>query len=215
VIPLYNETDNVELLYQAICDSLDVTRYQFEMIFVDDGSEDGTLLKLESLIQRDPRVRVLRLRRNSGQTVAMRVGIEHSRGEIIVTLDGDLQNDPCDIPVLVSKINEGYDLVTGWRKNRQDRFVSRKLPSLVANWLISRFLGISTHDLGCTLKAYRASLIRQIPLYSDLHRFIPAVCSMASTRIAEVVVRHHPRRHGQTKYGISRTGRVLLDVLTE
>jgi len=156
----------------------------------------------------------LRLHSNIGQTVAMRVGIDHAQGKVIVTLDGDLQNDPRDIPVLVSKIHEGYDLVTGWRKNRQDPLISRKLPSLVANLCISRFLGISTHDLGCTLKAYRAELIQQIPLYSDLHRFIPVVCTMASTRIDEVVVRHHPRRYGQTKYGILRTGRVLLDVLT-
>ncbi|MEO2047686.1 MAG: glycosyltransferase family 2 protein [Pirellulales bacterium] len=214
VIPVYNEMDNVELLHQAICECLGTAKYRFEIIFVDDGSDDDTLLKLKSLVQLDSHVRVLQMRRNFGQTVAMRVGIEHVRGDIIVTLDGDLQNDPRDIPMLISRINEGFDLVVGWRKNRQDRFASRKLPSLVANWCIRRFLGISTHDLGCTLKAYRTELIRRVPLYSDLHRFIPAVCSMASTRIDEVVVRHHPRRYGTTKYGISRTGRVLLDMLT-
>lgn len=214
VIPLYNEMDNVEPLYQAISDCLNVTEYNFELIFVDDGSEDHTLPKLETVIRRDPRVRVLRLLRNFGQTAAMQIGIEHARGEIIVTLDGDLQNDPRDIPLLVSKVKEGYDLVTGWRRDRKDRFVSRRLPSLVANWCISRFLGLSGHDLGCTLKAFRAELIHRIPLYSDLHRFIPAICSMASTRIEEVIVRHHPRRHGKTKYGISRTWRVVLDALT-
>lgn len=214
VIPLHNEMDNVKPLYQAICASLDPTGGSREVIFVDDGSDDATLQELESISLQDQRVRVLRLRRNVGQTVAMQTGIEHARGKIIVTMDGDLQNDPCDIPALVARINEGYDLVTGWRLYRQDRFISRRFPSLVANWFISRFLGIPTHDLGCTLKAYRSNLIRRIPLYSDLHRFIPAVCSMASTRIDEVVVRHHPRRYGQTKYGISRVGRVLFDALT-
>ena len=214
VVPLFNEVENVEPLYRAICDALEAADQQFEVVFVDDGSDDDTLHVLESLLERDPRVRVIRLAVNSGQTVAMQVGIQRTRGDIVVTLDGDLQNDPRDIPLLVSRIHVGFDLVTGWRRHREDRLLSRKVPSLVANWLIAKFLDIPTHDLGCTLKAYRAELIREIPLYSDLHRFIPAVCSMASTRIDEIVVRHHPRLRGKSKYGIWRTGRVLLDALT-
>ena len=214
VIPLYNEVDNVEPLYQSLCDAARHIKDTLEIIFVDDGSTDETMHRLQPIVALDPRVRVLRLRVNSGQTVAMQVGIQRARGAIIVTLDGDLQNDPGDIPLLISRIEAGYDLVVGWRKNRQDRLLSRKIPSRIANWCLARFLAIPTHDLGCTLKAYRAELIHRVPLYSDLHRFIPAVCAMASARIDEVVVRHHPRRHGKTKYGMMRTGRVLLDALT-
>lgn len=214
VVPLFNEQENVIPLHQAICNVDELRQQEMEMVFVDDGSSDRTLEMLRSLLPTDSRVRVIRLFVNGGQTVAMELGIQASRGEIIVTLDGDLQNDPADIPLLVAKIRAGNDLVVGWRRNRQDRFISRKIPSKVANWLLARFLAIRTHDLGCTLKAYRAELVHGLPLYSDLHRFIPAVCSMASDRMEEVVVRHHPRLRGKSKYGIFRTGRVLLDALT-
>lgn len=213
VVPLYNEAEVVTRLYEAIRDAMESACQEFEAIFVDDGSDDGTLPILESLAAADPRLSVLCLRRNFGQTAAMRAGIEHAEGKIIVTMDGDLQNDPRDIPALLEKLEEGYDLVTGWRQDRKDRFVSRKIPSKVANWIIAKVSDVPIHDTGCSLKAYRAELIRRVPLYSELHRFIPAISAMAGARVAEVVVRHHPRRYGKSKYGLSRIGRVLLDVL--
>lgn len=214
VIPLYNEADNVEPLYEGLQSALDPRFAAYEVIFIDDGSRDETLPRLRSLVQRDARIRAVQLRRNFGQTAALRAGIEHARGSIIVAMDGDLQNDPRDIPALVDKIEEGYDLVTGWRRDRQDPAWSRNLPSKIANRLIARVSQVPIHDTGCSLKAYRAELIRRVPLYSELHRFIPAMSSLASVRFAEVVVRHHPRRFGQSKYGLSRVGRVVLDLLT-
>ena len=214
VIPVYNERDNVAPLHTGICQAMVPTGDTFEIVFVDDASTDGTSEALVDIVSHDDRVRVVRLRKSSGQTVALAAGIENSRGEIVVTLDGDLQNDPRDVPLFISKIEQGADLVAGWRSRRKDPFLSRKLPSLIANWCISRFLGVKIHDLGCGLKAYRGELIRRIPLYSDLHRFLPAMCTMATSRIVEVEVRHHPRKHGKSKYGLSRTWRVLADVLT-
>ncbi len=214
VIPIFNEAENIRGLYKGILDALEPTSEQFEVLFVDDGSTDQTLTVLRRLVADDPRVTAIRLRRNFGQTPAMRAGIDHCRGEIVVTMDGDLQNDPLDIPILVDKIREGFDLVTGWRQNRKDVWVSRKLPSKIANWLIAAVTDVPIHDTGCSLKAYRGGLIRQLPLYSDMHRFVPAISTMATVRFAEVKVRHHPRRHGESKYGLSRVWRVLLDVLT-
>ena len=214
VVPLYNEEENVGRLYDALCESLTPESMTFELLFVDDGSHDGTRDVLRSIAARDARVRAICLRTNYGQTAAMRAGIEHARGKIIVTMDGDLQNNPLDIPTLVKKIDEGYDLVTGWRRNRKDPIISRKIPSKIANWIIRRVTKVPIHDTGCSLKAYRAELIRQVPLYSELHRFIPAMSTLATSRFAEVVVRHHPRQFGESKYGLSRVGKVVLDVLT-
>jgi glycosyltransferase involved in cell wall biosynthesis len=214
VIPVHDEDENIGPLYQSICAALRSTQYRYEIIFVDDGSRDATPVELAKLVDHDDRVHVLRLLKNFGQTIALRVGIADATGAVIVTMDGDLQNDPRDIPRLVSRIHDGYDFVVGWRRNRKDPLLERTLPSRVANWLISRFLHIHIHDSGCALRAYRSDLIQRIPLYSDLHRFLPAICTLASTQFDEVEVAHHPRQHGRSKYGISRTGLVLLDVLT-
>ena len=213
VVPLYNEIENVVLLYRSISSVLVELGSTFELIFVDDGSTDGTLAELRKIQQDDPSVRVIRFRRNFGQTAAMRVGIRAALGSVVVTMDGDLQNDHRDIPKLVDKVAEGYDLVIGWRKNRKDPALSRTLPSRVANYLIGRITNVRVHDSGCSLKAYRGDMIKKIPLYSEMHRFIPALSTLQAARIAEVVVTHHPRHHGQSKYGISRVGKVLLDVI--
>ena len=183
------------------------------MLFVDDGSRDATAARGEEIARRDPRVRLVKFRRNYGQTAAMAAGIEHARGEILVTMDGDLQNDPADIALFLDKIAEGNDLVVGWRFNRQDKLVSRKIPSKIANWLIGRVTGIRITDNGCSLKAYRAAVIKSIPLYSEMHRFIPAMASIAGPRIAEIKVRHHARQFGESKYGLSRVYKVLLDLM--
>lgn len=213
-VPLYNEVDNVGLLYERIVQALDPTELDFEIIMVDDGSSDGTRERLKEIALSDRRVRAVLLKANYGQTAAMRAGIEHTRGRIVVTMDGDLQNDPQDIPTFVKKIEEGYDLVAGWRRDRKDPIISRKIPSKIANWLIRRMTHVPIHDTGCSLKAYRAELIRQLPLYSELHRFIPAMSTLATDQFAEVVVKHHPRQFGVSKYGLSRIGRVLVDVMT-
>jgi hypothetical protein len=214
VVPFYNEEQNVADLHRAVLAGLEGTGYSYECVYVDDGSSDGTRDVLCELAARDRHVRVVALRRNFGQTPAMSAGIAHTRGRIVVTMDGDLQNDPRDIPMLVARIEAGADLVTGWRRDRKDVFLSRRVPSMIANWLISRASAVPIHDTGCSLKAYRAELIRCVPLYSDMHRFIPALSRLANARIEEVVVRHHPRRKGCSKYGISRIGKVLVDLMT-
>ncbi len=213
IAPLYNEQECVRPLHAAIVQSLEQLGCAFEMIFVDDGSTDGTAAIAAEIASIDPRLCIVRFRRNYGQTPAMAAGIEYARGEIIVTMDGDLQNDPEDIGRLLEQLDEGYDIVVGWRFNRQDKLLSRKIPSRIANWLIARMTGVPIKDNGCSLKAYRASLIKQIPLYSEMHRFIPAMASIAGPRIAEIKVRHHARQFGQSKYGLSRTYKVLLDLL--
>jgi glycosyltransferase involved in cell wall biosynthesis len=214
VVPLYNEEENVAELHRRIAASLDDSGHEVEMIFVDDGSRDGTVAVLRRIAAGDPRVRVLKLRRNFGQTPSMRAGIDHATGDVIVTMDGDLQNDPKDIPAMVAMMAEGYDLVAGWRRNRKDAWLSRKLPSRIANWMIGKVTGIAIRDNGCSLKAYRSDVIKRTALYSEMHRFIPAMVSGSGGRIAEVAVSHHPRVHGTSKYGISRTGKVLLDMIT-
>lgn len=213
IVPLYNEEDNIEPLYRATIQAVEPLGLAFEIIFVDDGSRDQTFARTEALARADRRVRTIKLRRNYGQTPAMAAGIDHARGEILVTMDGDLQNDPADIPQLIQKVHEGYDIVAGWRQRRQDKLVSRVLPSKVANWLIARVTGVSIKDTGCSLKAYRADLIKNIPLYSEMHRFIPAMTSLAGARIAQIPVRHHPRKFGVSKYGISRVYKVLFDLI--
>ena len=214
VVPLYNEEDNVQLLYEEIKGVLDTMAEQAEIVFVDDGSRDTTLAKLEVIQAGDDHVRVVSLRRNFGQTAAMTAGFDHARGGVIITMDGDLQNDPHDIPQLVGKLNEGYDVVTGWRYDRQDPFLSRKLPSQLANRLISRVTGVGLHDYGCTLKAFRREVIDNINLYGVMHRFIPAIASGMGISFTEVKVNHRARRFGTSKYGISRTIRVVLDLIT-
>jgi len=214
VVPLYNEEDNVQLLYEEIKGVLDTMAERAEIVFVDDGSRDRTLAKLEAIQAGDDHVRVVSLRRNFGQTAAMTAGFDHARGGIIITMDGDLQNDPHDIPQLVGKLNEGYDVVTGWRHDRQDAFLSRRLPSQLANRLISWVTGVGLHDYGCTLKAFRREVIDNINLYGEMHRFIPAIASGMGISFTEVKVNHRARRFGTSKYGISRTIRVVLDLIT-
>jgi len=213
VIPLYNEEDNVEILHQRLRGVLDGLGLEYEIIYVDDGSTDRTLPLLEQIQGNDPNVVVLSLRRNFGQTAAFAAGFDFSRGDVVVTMDGDLQNDPGDIPKLLDLIKDN-DLVSGWRKKRKDPFFSRRLPSIVANWLISRVTGVKLHDYGCSLKAYRRDVIKNLKLYGEMHRFIPAVASWYGVRVAEVETAHHPRLRGKSKYGISRTIKVVLDLIT-
>ena len=213
VVPLYNEASNVDALYGELTAVLRGLDRSYELILVDDGSTDGTFDALAALHGRDPRVVVIRFRRNFGQTAAFKAGFDHARGHVIVTLDGDLQNDPREIPALVARLEEGFDLVSGWRRERADRWLTRRVPSQCANWLISLATGVKLHDYGCSLKAYRAEAIKPVPLYGELHRFIPALAAARGARIAEMVVGHRPRRSGASKYGLSRIGRVALDLL--
>ena len=213
IVPFFNEEESIEPLYSAIVSALTPLQIAFEMVFVDDGSNDRTVPLAVKIARRDPRVRVVKFRRNYGQTAAMAAGIEHARGEILVTMDGDLQNDPADIAAFLQTMDQGFDIVVGWRHNRQDKLISRKIPSRIANRLIGRVTGVPIRDNGCSLKAYRASVIKHIPLYSEMHRFIPAMASIAGPRIAEIRVRHHARQFGKSKYGLSRVYKVLLDLL--
>src|SRR5580704_3676265 len=213
IVPFFNEEESIRPLYVAIVNAVEPLGVSFEMVFVDDGSSDETVRIATELAVADPRVRVVQFRRNYGQTPAMAAGIEHARGEILITMDGDLQNDPTDIRLFLDKIAEGYDIVVGWRFNRQDKLVSRKIPSRIANRLIGKVTGVPINDNGCSLKAYRASLIKEIPLYSEMHRFIPAMASIAGPKIAEIKVRHHARQFGKSKYGLSRVYKVILDLL--
>jgi glycosyltransferase involved in cell wall biosynthesis len=212
IVPFYNEEASIRAVHAAIVEAVEALGIPFEMVFVDDGSQDRTIDFARNLAREDARVTVIVFRRNYGQTAAMAAGIAEARGRILVTMDGDLQNDPSDIGRLVAAIDDGYDLVVGWRRERRDRVLSRKVPSVIANWLISRVTGTPIHDNGCTLKAYRSELIKALPLYVEMHRFIPAIASMAGSRIAEIEVRHHERKFGESKYGLSRTYKVLLDV---
>jgi len=213
IVPLYNEEESVGPMYRAIVDALEPLGRSYEIVFVDDGSRDGTYGKTKELAERDARLRVIHFRGNYGQTAAMSAGIEHARGKVLITMDGDLQNDPADIPKFLEKINEGNDIVCGWRHKRQDKLISRKIPSVIANWLIGKITGVPIKDNGCSLKAYRAEIIKAIPLYSDMHRFIPAMTSMAGTTVAQIKVNHFPRRFGVSKYGISRIYKVMIDLL--
>lgn len=214
VIPIYNEEENVQLLYDELKGVLRRIDRSYEIVFIDDGSSDRSLELLESIQQQDNHVVVVSFRRNFGQTAAMAAGFDYATGEVIVTMDGDLQNDPDDIPGLLAKMDEGYDLVSGWRFNRQDAFINRKLPSMIANKIISKVTGVHLHDYGCTLKIFHKEITKGIRLYGEMHRFIPAIASGMGSRIAEVKVNHRPRRFGTSKYGISRTIRVILDLLT-
>jgi len=213
IVPFYNEEESIRPMHAAIVAAIEPIGVSFEMVFVNDGSKDNTLKIATDIARSDSRVRVVTFRRNYGQTPAMAAGIEHAQGEILVTMDGDLQNDPRDIEQFLAKMEEGYDIVVGWRFNRQDKLVSRKIPSRIANRLIGKVTGVPIRDNGCSLKAFRATLIKNIPLYSEMHRFIPAMASIAGPRIAEIKVRHHARQFGASKYGLSRIYKVLLDLL--
>lgn len=214
VVPVYNEEESVELLGAKLHESVSRLGRTYEIILVDDGSRDGTWAKLAGLTKKYPCFRVVRFRRNFGQTAAMSAGFHAARGEIIVTLDADLQNDPADIPRLLERTDAGVDVVSGWRRDRKDTFINRTLPSMIANRLISRMTGVALHDYGCSLKAYRREIIKDVHLYGEMHRFIPALASWVGGTVDEVVVSHHARRFGQSKYGISRTFRVVLDLMT-
>ncbi len=214
VIPVYNELENIVPLYRQLHDVLNKLDRSCEILFIDDGSTDGTRERLREIAAADRQVKLVLFRRNYGQTAALQAGFQMAEGDVIVTMDGDLQNDAADIPMLLDKIDEGYDLVHGWRKNRQDAWLNRKLPSRIANWLISKVTGFPIHDLGCTLKAIRREIAVELELYGEMHRFIPILAHQRGARCTEVVTKHHPRRFGKTKYGIGRTSRVLLDLFT-
>ncbi|WP_421655382.1 glycosyltransferase family 2 protein [Leptothermofonsia sp. ETS-13] len=214
VVPIRDEFESLPPLVDAIANTLSDHQLSYEIIFVDDGSTDGSTDLLKKLAQSRTDLRAVILRRNYGQTAAMAAGFSHARGQIVVTMDGDLQNDPADIPVLLAKLEEGFDLVSGWRKERQDAALTRLLPSKIANWLIGQVTGVKLHDYGCSLKAYRAELLADMNLYGELHRFLPALAFIEGARITEIPVRHYARRFGRSKYGLWRTFRVMMDMLT-
>ena len=214
VTPIYNEVDSIPQLLETISTTLTENQLTYEIICVDDGSQDGSTKLLTELAQKRTDLKAVILRRNYGQTAAMAAGFKYATGKVVVTLDGDLQNDPADIPLLLSKLDEGYDLVSGWRKNRQDDAVTRLLPSKIANWIIGKVTGVNLHDYGCSLKAYRLELVADMNLYGELHRFLPALAFIEGARITEMPVNHYARRYGKSKYGLGRTFRVVMDLLT-
>jgi len=214
VVPVYNEEDSLPLLYERLKAVMNTLNNSYELIFIDDGSTDKSWEVLSHLRKRDEHLKIIRFTRNFGQTAAMAAGFAQAEGEIVIAMDADLQNDPADIPEFLSKIKEGYDLVSGWRKNRQDDTIKRKIPSKIANWLIGKITGVKIHDYGCSLKAYRSWVIKNISLYGEMHRFIPALAAFIGAKITEIPVRHHPRQFGKTKYGLSRTFKVILDLIT-
>jgi len=217
IVPLYNEQENVQPLYREIAEVIDAQTLKYEVIFIDDGSRDQTVAKLREVAGDDPRVILLEFTKNFGQTASTAAGIDHARGNVIVPMDGDLQNDPHDIPALVAKLDEspGWDIVSGWRKNRQDKLLSRRLPSILANRLIKKLTWTDEiHDFGCSMKAYRREVLEDVRLYGEMHRFLPAICKWRGARITEQVVNHRPRVAGVSKYGLKRTVKVLLDLLT-
>jgi glycosyltransferase involved in cell wall biosynthesis len=214
VVPVYNEEENIASLYQQLTAVLEPLGRDYEIICVDDGSSDRSFAMLAELAERDPRIKVIQFRRNFGQTAGFSAGFDYAQGDVVMTIDADLQNDPASIPLLLDKMDEGYDLVSGWRANRQDPYLSRRLPSMIANWLIAKTTGVQVHDRGCSLRAHRREVVKQMRLYGELHRFIPDMASWVGVTMAEVPVNHRPRRFGKSKYGISRTFRVILDLIT-
>src|SRR5688572_15939347 len=213
-LPVFNEEPNLRPLHAKLCEALASLGRSAEIIYVDDGSSDGSLKVLREIAQNDSRVRVVALRRNYGQTAAMAAGIDAARGDVLIPMDADLQNDPSDIQRLLDRLEEGYDVVSGWRKERQDKMVTRKIPSTIANWLISLIGGVKLHDYGCSLKAYRREFLKDVRLYGEMHRFIPIYASWVGARVTEIPVKHHARTMGHSKYGLSRTFKVMLDLLT-
>ncbi len=214
IAPVYNEVDSIYPLYESLAKMMDGLGRPAEVILVNDGSTDGSAERLDEIAEKDERFTIVHLRRNFGQTAAISAGFDIARGEAVIAIDADLQNDPADIPAMLAKLEEGYDVVSGWRKHRKDKWLTRRLPSGIANWLISRVTGVHLHDYGCSLKAYRAEVLKDVKLYGEMHRFIPALAYLAGGRVTEMVVRHHPRIHGKTKYGLSRTLGVVLDLAT-
>ncbi|MCB9151280.1 MAG: glycosyltransferase family 2 protein [Caldilineaceae bacterium] len=214
VIPLYNEEESIPALHQSLTAALESYGHPYEIIIVDDGSRDRSYELLADLAQRDSRLSVIRLRRNFGQTAAFAAGFDHARGDVVITMDADLQNDPADIPKLMAQIDAGFDIVSGWRKDRQDRLLDRRLPSVLANRLISNVTDVRLHDYGCSLKAYRGDILKEVRLYGELHRFMPALAAQIGGRVTEVPVNHRARQFGSSKYGIGRTVRVVLDLIT-
>ena len=214
IVPIYNEEENIEELCRSFEETLKEIKKNYEIIIIDDGSVDGTLEKAKKIASLNDKVQVISLRRNFGQTAAMAAGFDHASGEVIVPMDGDLQNDPADIVLLLEKIEEGYDVVSGWRRERHDAFYSRVLPSKIANWIISKITGVFLHDYGCTLKAYKKEVISELKLYGEMHRFIPALASLSGAKVTEIPVHHHERHGGASKYGLSRTFKVILDLMT-
>ncbi len=213
IIPFFNEEENVEPVYQSLMETLTKLDSTFEVILVDDGSTDATFTKMQELDPSSPHLKLIKLKRNAGQTAAMMAGIDYAHGEIIIPMDGDGQNDPKDIPLLLEKIAEGFDVVSGWRKNRQDRAITRKLPSIIANKIISYISGVKLRDYGCSLKAYKKDVIKGVKLYGEMHRFVPIYASWMGGKITEIPVRHHARTRGQSKYGLNRTFKVVLDLI--
>ncbi len=213
VIPIYNEEENLPILYEKLKKVLEEINKSYEIILVNDGSTDRSWKIIKELSLKDPHVVGVNFRKNFGQTAAMSAGFETARGEIIITMDGDLQNDPEDIPKLLDVLDQGYDIVSGWRKDRKDAFISRTLPSRIANWLISKVTGVHLHDYGCSLKAYRSEVAKNLDFYGEMHRFLPALSKAIGAKVTEIPVKHHPRIYGKSKYGISRTFKVLLDLI--
>lgn len=214
VLPVKNEEESLKELHSKLTDELIKLGLEYEIIAIDDGSTDSSFKVLKELSQSDPRLKAIKFRRNFGQTAALSAGFHHAKGDVIITMDSDLQNDPADIPRLLEKINEGYDVVSGWRADRKDKFISRRIPSILANKLIVKMTGVNIHDFGCTLKAYRKDVVDNINLYGEMHRFIPALAKWVGAEITEIKVQHHARKHGKSNYGISRTTRVFLDLMT-
>ncbi len=214
VIPVHNEAPNIDQLYRELHQVLSSSGHDYELVFVDDGSNDATLDQLKKLRATDSRIKIIRFRRNFGQTAAFAAGFAYATGAVIVTMDGDLQNDPADIPRLIARLEDGYDVVCGWRRSRRDAWLTRRLPSMVANWLISWATGVRLHDYGCSLKVFRSEVVKALKLYGEMHRFIPVLASELGVRIHETVVNHRPRLWGRSKYGLSRSVRVVLDLIT-
>lgn len=214
VIPVYNEAENLPKLYEEMVDSCSKLGKSYEIIFVDDGSWDDSFIALKKIQKKDPRVKIIRLRKNFGQTGALSAGFDYAKGDVIITLDADLQNDPKDFPLLMEKIEQGYDIVSGWRQKRKDKFLTRRIPSAINNWLVSFITGVKLHDYGCTLKAFRKDVVKNINLYGELHRFIPAIASHMGVSVTEVKVNHRSRLFGKSKYKLIRFIKVFLDLLT-
>jgi len=214
IVPVYNEVNNLRDLYQSLQMHLADFEGQYEIIFVDDGSNDGSYEIIRSFASENKSVRIIRFRHNFGQTAAISAGVDYSKGTIIVFIDADMQNDPSDIPVLLKKIEEGYDVICGWRKKRKDKLVDRKIPSLIANYIIRKVSRVNVHDTGCSLKAFRREIIKDINLYGEMHRFLPVLAARVGAQITEVEVKHHPRKYGKSKYGLNRTFKVMLDLIT-
>jgi glycosyltransferase involved in cell wall biosynthesis len=212
VIPVYNEEASVKPLYEALKKSLDPLNLSYEIILVDDGSKDNTSSNAKEIALSDSRLKVVKLKRNYGQTTGLHAGFQEAKGEIIVTMDGDLQNDPSDIGEMVNKINEGYDIVLGWRHDRKDFLISRKIPSKIANWLISKVTGVPVKDNGCAIRAYRGEIVKKFPMYSEMHRLMPVITALSGAKFAQIKVKHHPRKFGHSKYGLSRIYKVLIDM---